>query len=122
MQKQSASGQKRVIEFGAQDPSCDLPFPLCLGAEDSAEAFANQIGDVFGEELGPQARTLLTHVFRTVQAANSPEERTTPRQAYSFLTDKKGRTRLVAQAVAAGRLPAATSDYWSRQGAVAFSA
>lgn len=114
MQKQSASGQKRVIVFGAQDPSCDLPFPLTLGAEDSAEAFANQIGDVFGEELGPQARTLLTHALALVQAATPPEERTTLRQVYSFLTDKKVRTRLVAQAVASGRLPAATSDYWSR--------
>ncbi len=120
--QQSADGEKRVIWFGAQDPSCVRPVPLSLGADDSAEAFVNRTGDVFGDDLGPKARTLLTHVFRTVQAANSPEERTTLRQAYSFLVDEQVRAPLLAQAAGSGRLPAATSDFWNRQGEAVFPA
>ncbi len=115
-QKQASSGEKKVIWFGAQDPSCVLPSPLSLGAGDSVEAFVTQMGDVFGEELGPQARTLLTHALATVQAASSPEERSTLGQAYRLLTDAEVRTTVVDCAMASGRLPAVTSDYWRRQG------
>ena len=120
----SADGEKRVIWFGPENPWCAVPLSLSLslGTDDSAEAFVNRIGDVFGDDLGPKARTLLTHVFRTVQAANSPEERTTLRQAYSFLVDEQVRAPLVAQAAGSGRLPAATSDFWNRQGEAVFPA
>lgn len=80
--------------------------------------------DVFHDE-GPFSQTAPPFVFSDVAHAKrilAQDRRLHAKIIPIFLADKKVRTRLVAQAVAAGRLPVATSDYWSRQGEVSFPA
>lgn len=105
----------RMIFFEATTDSWGL-WNLFPATFDDVDATIEGLASLYADEdLGTEARALLRHVCITVIAASTADDPPVFARAYALLTKAPTALRVLARAMASGRLPADTLAFWAQQ-------